>query len=138
MCCHVVVSPVDGGVCLQDKVLPHPAHCVETGDVAGDVPGGEKAGVLGPQNQYAAEGLPVYLIAHGNHKKAHEDIWFCFECGDDLANFLQNTLRIGIFLSLSTHPPPTHAPFSVTPPPPHAPLPSLHGLCCMAFQAADN
>ena len=122
-----------GGVCLQDKVLPHPAHCVETGDVSGDVQGGGNAGVLGLQNQYAAEGLPVYLIAHGNHKKAHEDIWFCFECGDDLANFLQNTLRIGIFLFLPIHPPPPPPSLSPPPPPPPppAPLPSLYGLCCM-------
>jgi hypothetical protein len=63
-------------------MLPHPAYP-------------DKEGRTGRQQQYAAEGLPVYLIAHGNHKKCNEDIWFCFECGDDLGNYLQNVLKIG-------------------------------------------
>nr|KAG5703573.1 hypothetical protein BaRGS_000958 [Batillaria attramentaria] len=45
--------------------------------------------------QYPADGLPVHLIAHGSHKKADQAIWFCAECGDNVANYLKNVLRIG-------------------------------------------
>ncbi|XP_070202201.1 uncharacterized protein [Littorina saxatilis] len=66
--------------CFQENaILSHPA----------------KQGGCTNRVQYAADGLPVFLIAHGDHKKPKEDIWFCFECGDMLADYLQNELRIG-------------------------------------------
>ncbi|XP_070202242.1 uncharacterized protein [Littorina saxatilis] len=66
--------------CFQENaILSHPA----------------KQGACQKREQYAADGLPVFLIAHGNHKKPKEDIWFCFECGDMLADYLKNELRIG-------------------------------------------
>ncbi|KAK7492447.1 hypothetical protein BaRGS_00016320 [Batillaria attramentaria] len=39
--------------------------------------------------KYPAEGLPVYLIAHGDHPKAKDEIWQCDQCGTDLAKFLR-------------------------------------------------
>ncbi|XP_070202206.1 uncharacterized protein [Littorina saxatilis] len=66
--------------CFQENaILSHPA----------------KQGACQKREQYAADGLPVFLIAHGDHKKPKEDIWCCFECGDMLADYLKNELRIG-------------------------------------------
>ncbi|XP_076457675.1 uncharacterized protein LOC143291607 [Babylonia areolata] len=44
---------------------------------------------------YAADGMPVFLIGHGSHKESSKDIWFCYECGEELANYLKNVLHIG-------------------------------------------
>ena len=52
-------------------------------------------GAVGPYNQYPAEGLPVFLIAHGSHEKADEDIWYCKQCGEEVAKFLKDVLKIG-------------------------------------------
>ncbi|KAK7492448.1 hypothetical protein BaRGS_00016321 [Batillaria attramentaria] len=70
----------------NDKIVPNPTTpnadpCIAAGSA--------------DREQYHADGLPVYLVAHGNHKKADEDIWFCRECGDDVGAFLKDKLKIG-------------------------------------------
>ncbi|KAK7106016.1 hypothetical protein V1264_017322 [Littorina saxatilis] len=52
-------------------------------------------GPAGLYNQYPADGLPVFLIAHGSHEKANEDVWYCKECGMELADYLTKVLKIG-------------------------------------------
>ena len=54
-----------------------------------------EAGPAGPQNQYPAEGLPVFLVNHRPHKRAHEDVWYCDECGKEVAQYLKEVLKIG-------------------------------------------
>ena len=76
---------------LQEHTVAHPAYPKEKDEVKNP----EAEGPTGPQNQYPAEGLQVYLIAHGSHKKAEEDIWYCQQCGYNLADYLKNDLKIG-------------------------------------------
>ncbi|KAK7106033.1 uncharacterized protein [Littorina saxatilis] len=54
----------------------------------------EEEGPTGPYNQYPADGLEVFLIAHGSHERAHEDVWYCKECGNELADYLTKVLKI--------------------------------------------
>ena len=44
---------------------------------------------------YAEDGLPVFLIAHGSHKHPEKDVWYCYECGEELAKYLKDVLHIG-------------------------------------------
>ena len=84
-CCDCIVWS------LQEHTVAHPAYPKEKDEVKNP----EAEGPTGPQNQYPAEGLQVYLIAHGSHEKAEEDIWYCKQCGDNLADYLKNDLKIG-------------------------------------------
>ena len=79
----------------QDHTLAHPAYPKRLEEVKDP----KEEGPTGPYNQYPAEGLQVHLIAHGNHEKAEEDIWYCKQCGDELAKYLKNDLKIGSGMS---------------------------------------